>query len=89
MKYSLGLEDQYPYVVALLLIATMLWMPLWQVAIVRIGKRKSYIFGMWVFMIALFVLLFIDFAGDKAVFIIYANCIVGGAGVAAAYLLPW
>ena len=40
-------------------------------------------------MIVLLGLLFLDFAGKYVVFAAFPLAIVGGAGVAAAYLLPW
>ena len=62
---------------------------MWQLVLIRFGKKTTFVVGMWVFMITLFMLLFIDFAGDKVVYIVYPLSIVGGAGVAVAYLLPW
>ena len=83
------MEELYPYVIAVLLIATIMWMPLWQLAMKRIGKKASLTVGLWMFMVTLLSLLFIDFAGDYAVFIAFPLSVVGGAGVAAAYLFPW
>ena len=62
---------------------------MWQLVLIRVGKKTTFVVGMWVFMITLFMLLFIDFAGDKVMYIVYPLSIVGGAGVAVAYLLPW
>jgi Na+/melibiose symporter-like transporter len=89
VKYSLDLEDQYPYVIAVLLIATICWMPLWQLAVHRIGKKAVLTAGLWIYMLTLLTLLFIDFIGDKAVFVAYPIAVVSGAGIATAYLMPW
>ena len=89
IKYSLNLEDQYPYVIAVLLIATILWMPFWQLVMSRIGKKATFCVGMWVFMLVLLTQLFIDFAGEYVTFVVYPIAFVGGAGVSCAYLLPW
>ena len=62
---------------------------MWQVALRRLGKKAAFTIGLWVLMLALLSLLFIDFAGDNVVFVAYPLSVVGGAGVAAAYLLPW
>lgn len=89
VKYSLRLEDHYPYVIAVLLIATILWMPLWQLAMRRIGKKMSFMIGLVILMVVLLTLLFVDFAGNKVEFVAYPIAVVGGAGVATAYLFPW
>ena len=50
VKYSIGLESQYPYVIAILLVSTILWMPFWQFVIIKFGKKTAFSVGMWVFM---------------------------------------
>ena len=45
--------------------------------------------GSVILMVVLLTLLFVDFAGDKVQFVAYPIAIVGGAGVATAYLFPW
>ena len=64
-------------------------MPLWQLVLSRIGKKAAFKMGLWLFMITLLTLLFIDFAGDKVVFVAYPIAFVGGVSVATLYLLPW
>ena len=54
-----------------------------------VGKKATLWGGIWIYMSTLLMLLFIDYAGDKVVYIAYSIAIVGGAGVAALYLLPW
>ena len=89
IKYALDMEALYPYVIAVLLIATIMWMPLWQLLMRRIGKKASLTVGLWMFMVIILSLLFIDFAGDYAVFLAFPLSVIGGAGVAAGYLFPW
>ena len=89
IKYALDLEDMYPYVIAVLLMATIVWMPLWQVVMRKIGKKAALTAGLWIFMVTLLSLLFIDFAGDWGVFLAFTLSVIGGAGVAAGYLFPW
>ena len=55
----------------------------------KIGKKAALTVGLWLFMVILLTLLFIDFAGDKVVYVVYPLSVVGGAAVAAPYLLPW
>ena len=83
------MEALYPYVIAVLLIATIMWMPLWQLLMRRIGKKASLTVGLWMFMVIILSLLFIDFAGDYGVFLAFSLSVIGGAGVAAGYLFSW
>ena len=84
------MEALYPYVIAVLLIATIMCMPLWQLLMCRIGKKASLMtVGLWMFMVIILSLLFIDFAGDYRVFLAFSLYVIGGAGVAAGYLFPW
>ena len=89
IKYALDMEALYPYVIAVLLIATIMWMPLWQLLMRRIGKKASLTVGLWMFMVIILSLLFIDFAGDYGVYLAFPLSVIGGAGVAAGYLFPW
>ena len=89
IKYALDMEALYPYVIAVLLIATIMWMPLWQLLMRRIGKKASLTMGLWMFMVIILSLLFIDFAGDYGVYLAFPLSVIGGAGVAAGYLFPW
>ncbi len=85
IKYSIGLEDQYPYVIAVLLISSMLFMPLWQFCIVKFGKKTTFYIGMWTILPVLLLLLYVD----KVPLASYPLYFMGGLGVGCAYLLPW
>ena len=85
VKYSVKLESQYPYVIALLLLFTILWMPLWQKVIVKFGKKTAFYCSMWILMTMNIAMLFADFFP----YIVYPLVIIGAMGVSSAYLLPW
>lgn len=85
VKYSVGLESQYPYVIAVLLLATIGWMPFWQLVIVKWGKKTAFAAGMWILMPMLITLLYIDYEP----YVMYPLSVIGGMGVSCAYLLPW
>ena len=57
IKYALDMEALYPYVIAVLLIATIMWMPLWQLLMRRIGKKALLTVGLWMFMVTILSLL--------------------------------
>ena len=85
IKYSVGLQSQYPYVIAVLLVSTIVWMPLWQLVLLKFGKKKAFFAGMWVLMPTQLLTLFVPFLPYS----MYALAVVGGMGVSCAYLLPW
>lgn len=85
VKYTVKLESQYPYVIAVLLFCTILWMPLWQFVIVKFGKKTAFFISMWILMFMDISMLFADFYPYS----VYPLVIVGAMGVASAYLLPW
>ncbi len=85
IKYAAGLDKQYPYVISVLLIATICWMPLWQLVIVKFGKQTAFTVGSWVLLPSMLALLYVDFYP----YLVYALVIYVALGFAAAYLLPW
>lgn len=85
IKYSVGLGDQYPYVIAVLLVFSILWMPLWQLIILKFGKKTAFFVGMWIFMPTIICLLFVSYYK----YLMYPLAVIGGMGVSCAYLLPW
>ena len=85
IKYSVGLQSQYPYVIAVLLVSTIVWMPLWQFVLLKFGKKKAFFAGMWILMPTQLLTLFVPFLPYS----MYALAAVGGMGVSCAYLLPW
>ena len=85
VKYSVKLESQYPYVIALLLFFTILWMPFWQLIIIKFGKKTAFFVGMWILMLLNVSLLFADFYP----YVVYPLVLLGAMGVSCNYLLPW
>ena len=85
VKYTVKLESQYPYVIAVLLVFTILWMPLWQYVIVKFGKKTAFFVSMWILMMMNLAMLFVDFYP----YLSYPLVAIGGLGVSSAYLLPW
>ena len=85
IKYTVKLEKQYPYVIALLLFFAILWMPLWQFIVVKFGKKTAFFVGMWILMLLDFSMLFADFYPYS----VYPLVILGAIGLSSAYLLPW
>ena len=85
IKYSVGLEAQYPYVIATLLTSSIIFMPLWQLCIVKFGKKTTFYIGMW----TIFPLLLSQLYLDKLPMAAYPLNVIGGMGVSCAYLIPW
>lgn len=85
IKYSVGLEDQYPYLIAVLLVGSILFMPVWQQVILRFGKKTTFYVGMWTLLPLLIFMLFLDHFPLAA----YPLNFLGAMGVSCAYLLPW
>ena len=84
-KYTVKLEKQYPYIIALLLVFAIVWMPLWQLVIVKFGKKTAFFVGMWILMLLNLSMLFADFFP----YAVYPIVIVGAMGLSGAYFLPW
>ena len=85
IKYSVGLENQYPYLIAVLLVGTILFMPMWQVILLRLGKKTAFYIGMWTLLPLLLLLLFVDHFPLGS----YPLNFLGAMGVSCAYLIPW
>ena len=85
VKYSLKLKAEYPYVIATLLVATIMWMVMWQRVIAKCGKKTTASIGIWLFMPPLVLQLYLNYEAH----LIYPVALIAGLGVAAVYLLPW
>lgn len=85
VKYSLNLKTEYPYVITSLLVATILWMIMWQRVILKCGKKITASIGIWLFMPPLLLQLYLNYEAH----LIYPVAIIAGLGVASVYLLPW
>lgn len=85
IKYSIGLESQYPYLIALLLVSSIIFMPMWQLVILKFGKKTTFYVGMWTLLPLLLSMLFID----RYPYLAYPLNFLGAMGVSCAYLVPW
>lgn len=85
MKYSVGLEKEYPYLIAVLLVGSIISMPFWQVVIIKFGKKTAFYAGMWTLLPLLLFFLF----NDRFPMAAYPLNFIGGIGVSCAYLIPW
>ena len=85
IKYSVGLGKQYPYVIAVLLVATILWTFFWQLILVKFGKKTALFLALNFTLPILIILLYVNYFPLG----IYAVMILLASGITGAYLMPW
>ena len=85
LKYSLGFEKQYPYVIVSVLISSILCVFIWQFVLVKLGKKTTLLIGVAITLPVLILLLFGNYAPSLA----YPVAIILGAGESCTYFLPW
>lgn len=85
IKYSVGLEGQYPYVIAVVLVTAVIWIFFWQFFIIKFGKKTAMTVGMWITLPTLIALLFGNYFKMGA----YAVAVILSFGLSCAYLIPW
>lgn len=83
--HSLDLGEHFSTFITILLVSAILFIPIWQVALVRIGKKRSFAIGMIIFIPVLISQLYIP--GN--VYAYYPVLVLAGISVAVALLLPW
>uniref|UniRef100_A0AAY4EFH7 Uncharacterized protein n=1 Tax=Denticeps clupeoides TaxID=299321 RepID=A0AAY4EFH7_9TELE len=83
--YAAGLGVQFPYLILVLLVSATLSVPLWQVVLVRMGKRTTVFIGLPIFMPVLIVIASVP--GSLPVYM--AMCILCGSSLGTLFLLPW
>ncbi|XP_053338438.1 sodium-dependent lysophosphatidylcholine symporter 1 [Clarias gariepinus] len=83
--YAAGMGAYFQHLVLILLIAGTLSIPLWQMLLVRLGKKTTIFIGLTVYIPALIILSCVK--GNFIVFSMVA--ILAGASLASLYLLPW
>ncbi|KAG9270365.1 sodium-dependent lysophosphatidylcholine symporter 1-like [Astyanax mexicanus] len=80
-----GLGAQFQYLMLTILIAACVSVPVWQMTLVRLGKKNTLFIGLPLLIPALIV-----FASVTENFPVYmVMCILAGASVATLFLLPW
>lgn len=85
-RYWLGLEAQFTLFVAVLQVTAALFLAVWTKVSARFGKREAYIAGIGIWIVAEVALFFVQPGQGWAVM---AISFVAGAGLSAAYLIPW
>uniref|UniRef100_A0A1X7V8H0 Major facilitator superfamily (MFS) profile domain-containing protein n=1 Tax=Amphimedon queenslandica TaxID=400682 RepID=A0A1X7V8H0_AMPQE len=84
-KYVLKLDRTLPYVIFLLMIINIFWLPIWQLILSRIGKKTAFVLGAWILMPSFLSLLYLGYYPN----LVWVLGVVIGGGISAAYLLPW
>ncbi|XP_017343480.1 sodium-dependent lysophosphatidylcholine symporter 1 isoform X1 [Ictalurus punctatus] len=83
--HAVGLGAYFQHLVLILLMAAILFISLWQMLLVRLGKKTTIFIGLTIYIPAL-ILLYCQ----KGNFLISAiGAILAGASLASLYLLPW
>ncbi|XP_072537171.1 sodium-dependent lysophosphatidylcholine symporter 1-B-like [Salminus brasiliensis] len=83
--YVAGLGAQFQYLMLTILLAAAVSVPVWQMTLVRMGKKKTLFIGLPLLIPALIV--FASVTENLPVYVIM--CILAGASVATLFLLPW
>ncbi|XP_030641050.1 sodium-dependent lysophosphatidylcholine symporter 1-B-like [Chanos chanos] len=80
-----GIGTQFQYLILTLLTTAAVAVPVWQLALLRVGKKTTVFMGLPLFIPAL-----ITFASVSDNFPVYvAMCVLAGASLATLFLLPW
>ncbi|XP_062872131.1 sodium-dependent lysophosphatidylcholine symporter 1 [Trichomycterus rosablanca] len=83
--HAAGMGAYFQHLVLILLISATLSVPLWQMLLVRLGKKTTIIIGLTSYIPALIVI-----STVKESFVIFALlAVLAGASLASLYLLPW
>ena len=86
MRYWVRNETQFPFLVLMLQVTTIVFLGVWAWVSGRIGKRHTYIIGVVLWLgaqIGLFL------AQPGQISLLYVLAFFGGTGVAVAFLIPW
>ncbi|KAK9970221.1 hypothetical protein ABG768_026180 [Culter alburnus] len=80
-----GLGAQFQYLVLAILVAATISVPMWQMTLVKLGKKTALFIGLPLLIPALVVL--VAMSENFAVYMVM--CVLVGASLAALFLLPW
>jgi len=86
-KYIFNNEQMLTFALVIMLLGSMIFIPIALLVSKKIGKKNTYIIGMTVIVISLFLLFFIGHLYD--VYVIYLIMAVMGIGVSTHYVMPW
>uniref|UniRef100_A0A3P8WXF6 Major facilitator superfamily domain containing 2a-like 2 n=1 Tax=Cynoglossus semilaevis TaxID=244447 RepID=A0A3P8WXF6_CYNSE len=84
-SHAAGLGAQFQYLLLALLVSASVSVPVWQVVLLRVGKRRTALIGISLYIPAVLVITCVP--TNLPLFIIV--CVVMGFSVATACLLPW
>ncbi|XP_067269183.1 sodium-dependent lysophosphatidylcholine symporter 1-B-like [Pseudorasbora parva] len=80
-----GLGAQFQYLMLAILVATTISVPIWQMTLVKLGKKTALFIGLPLLIPALVILVAVS--GNFPVYMVM--CVLVGASLAALFLLPW
>ncbi|XP_062519432.1 sodium-dependent lysophosphatidylcholine symporter 1-B-like [Corticium candelabrum] len=86
VHYVLDMESEFQYGIILLLVVVVLSIPLWQLSILRLGKKASFVIGITCTLPGLFLLLYIT---KEYKDLLWVTAIISGVGTGSAFLVPW
>eukprot|EP00066_Takifugu_rubripes_P011817 XP_011601083.1 PREDICTED: sodium-dependent lysophosphatidylcholine symporter 1-like [Takifugu rubripes] len=84
-SHAAELGAQYQYLILVLLVAASVAVPLWQVVLLRIGKKATVFLGLSLFIPAVIIVACVP--SSLPVFL--SMCVLMGFSVATIFLLPW
>jgi Na+/melibiose symporter-like transporter len=84
--YVLDMEKEFQYVIILLLSVVVLSIPMWQLCLLRFGKKSTFGIGISLTLPVLFSLLYVN---RDYKYLVWIGAVIGGIGMGSAYLVPW
>eukprot|EP00118_Oscarella_pearsei_P013450 m.107466 g.107466 ORF g.107466 m.107466 type:complete len:529 (+) comp37300_c0_seq7:140-1726(+) len=78
--------DQFQYLIMVLLGTAALFIPVWQLFMIKFGKKMAYVCGISFHFPGLLAVLYVD---DSFSGILYGIAVTSGIATAAVYLVPW
>ena len=85
VKYSVDLEDEYPFIITTLFFTTILFLFFWKMFTVKYGKKIAISIGVWMMMPLVICQLFLDRVPRAS----YGLYLLFGIPGAVALLVPW
>jgi GPH family glycoside/pentoside/hexuronide:cation symporter len=86
VTYVLKRPDLFTVVIIVIQISTLIWIPIWAQLTRRVGKRYAYMLGALVFSLVTLAMYALK---QFKWYTVYPLCFFAGAGVSAAFVIPW
>ena len=86
-RHALKMENDYFYLLMVLVISMIASMFLWQIFMLIFNKKLTLILGSWIVLFSLLVILI--FLDENTLYLNYFVSFVAGIGVSTFYLVPW